>query len=461
MNLFRNAGYAPLLALGEHAPLSESRTQSLLVPMLRNWKSPLTESGSDVNSNGADVAREALERLDPRESTLAYAQVAVDCARSNQRDLAALAFRRLASAGRLAQFEQFPVMLQRVADAAGAGAFGAADACALLADVAEALLQQMQETASAGPVSYDVQPLAPAAGVRLTPVAVECARQCVLARRAALHARVSRLLAAYAAPGALGRLVGTEGVSRARAFMEFSLYAGMVHAAHGADGAALAAWQRVLAVPSRHVSAVAVAAFKRRLLLHAAALGTRARPPACFAAAHVRILEAQAAPYVAVADACAAATTLATPLAKLSDMRRVLAHDENAGLAARLVHAMPAHCIRRRARVYAAVPLPRLAELIGFAAHPLARDANTTVDAALAAYIRDMDDPAVILDADQIVRFQPSSSGGADAECRWADAVEQKAAHVAQLRDRMDRLDRHLALTKECVMENQRPAING
>ncbi|KAJ1670124.1 hypothetical protein GGF38_001744, partial [Coemansia sp. RSA 25] len=293
-----------------------------------------------------------------------------------------------------------------------------------------------------------------------------CVRQCVLARRAVLHRRVAaRVLGVRL--DALGACFGA--AQRGRALMEYSLYGGMVYAALGTDDDALRAWQRVFAVPARHVSAIAVAAFKRRALLHVAARGSRARLPAFYAAVHARALEAQAAAYVALADACcpAGVASLAPALARIGDMRGALVADENAGLADRLVHALPAHFVRRCGDVYASLRVDRLADLIGFSAHPLAAAGASTpggVAGVLARYIRAMDDPTVVLDAgDAVVRFVPARAtvsalpnaalagvgANADAERQWAEAVGAKVAEATALRLRLEELDRHLALTKE------------
>ncbi|KAJ2506869.1 hypothetical protein IWW47_001375, partial [Coemansia sp. RSA 2052] len=339
MNLFRGgSAYNSLVSAAERG--AAGKAQGTLISLLQNWRVPLEEFS-------ADELTRALGRVDPAQSTLAFAQIAVDCAvlarTSEQFGLAAAALRRVAAEGRLeALLQAFPAMLQRLADAA-ARAGDPALACELLADVAEALIAHMAGDQSKGEGEAR---LGRRGGVRLTPVHVECVRQCVLARRAVLHRRVAaRVLGVRL--DALGACFGA--AQRGRALMEYSLYGGMVYAALGTDDDALRAWQRVFAVPARHVSAIAVAAFKRRALLHVAARGSRARLPAFYAAVHARALEAQAAAYVALADACcpAGVASLAPALARIGDMRGALVADENAGLADRLVHALPAHFVRR------------------------------------------------------------------------------------------------------------------
>ncbi|KAJ2327655.1 hypothetical protein GGI00_004404 [Coemansia sp. RSA 2681] len=455
MNLFRGgSAYNSLVSAAERG--AAGKAQGPLISLLQNWRAPLEEFS-------ADELTRALGRVDPAQSTLAFAQIAVDCAAlartSEQFGLAAQALRRVAAEGRLeALLQAFPAMLQRLADAA-ARAGDAALACELLADMAEALIAHM-----AADQKIKDDGLGRRGGVRLTAVHVECVRQCVLARRAALHRRVAaRVLGVRL--DALGACFGA--AVRGRALVEYSLYGGMVYAALGADDDALRAWQRVFAVPARHVSAIAVAAFKRRALLHVAARGSRARLPAFYAAVHARALEAQAAAYVALADACcpAGVASLAPALARIGDMRGALAADENAGLADRLVHALPAHFVRRCGDVYASLRVDRLADLIGFSAHPLAAAGASTpggVAGALARYIRAMDDPTVVLDAgDAVVRFVPARATVsalpnaalavvvAGAERQWAEAVAAKVAEATALRLRLEELDRHLALTKE------------
>ncbi|KAJ2863327.1 COP9 signalosome complex subunit 3 [Coemansia aciculifera] len=470
MNLFRSSAYNSLVSVAERAPLSLAKTQTVLVPILQGWRTPLDEFN-------ADELNRALGRVNPAQCTLAYAQLAIDCVvlcrTVEQATLAAQAIRRLAAEGRLEQFQEYPAMLQRLADTVGRIGDHAL-ACELLADVAESLIAQM----AADPISTGqdpVQRLGRTSGVRLTAVHIECARQCILARRTALHQRVaSRVLGVPL--DALGSLVGASG-QRGRAFLEYSYYSGMVFAALGAADEALRAWQRVFALPARHVSAIAIAAYKRRTLLHLAKHGTKPRMPPFFAAVHARAIEGHAAMYVALAEVCCppGITSLAPALAKVSDMRSVLAGDENMGLAHHLVHELPAHYIRRCGLVYSSLHVDRLAELIGFSAHPLVAVrsrgggvATEPVDVAgaLARYIRAMNDPSVVLDdsSSMVVRFVPVRATvsalpnnallghGDGAERQWAEAVEQKVAEATALRVRLEELDRHLALTREYVV---------
>ncbi|KAJ2102221.1 COP9 signalosome complex subunit 3 [Coemansia sp. RSA 922] len=469
MNLFRSTAYNSLVSVAERAPLSLARTQTVLVPILQGWRTPLDEFN-------ADELNRALGRVDPAQCTLAYAQIAIDCVvlcrTVEQAGLAAQAVRRLAAEGRLEQFQEYPAMLQRLSDAVGRIGDHAL-ACELLADVAESSIAQM----AADPISTGLDPvqrLGRSSGVRLTPVHIECARQCILARRTALHQRVASQVLGVPLD-ALGSLVG--GGHRGRAFLEYSFYSGMVFAALGAADEALRAWQRVFALPARHVSAIAVAAYKRRTLLHVARHGTKPRMPAFFAAIHARAIEGHAAPYVALAEVCCppGIASLAPALAKIADMRSVLAADENAGLAQHLVHELPAHYIRRCGQVYSSLHVDRLAELIGFSAHPLVAVRSrgggigtepAGVAAALARYIRAMNDPSVVLDdsPSMVVRFMPVRAtvsalpnsallgGEHGAERQWAEAVQQKVAEASALRVRLEELDRHLALTKEYVV---------
>ncbi|KAJ2836312.1 COP9 signalosome complex subunit 3 [Coemansia sp. 'formosensis'] len=470
MNLFRSSAYNNLVSVAERGPLNLAKTQTVLVPLLQGWRAPLEEFN-------ADELTRALSRVDPATCTLAYAQIVVDsvllCRTAEQAEVAAQAVRRLAAEGRLEQLQEYAPMLQRLADALGRLGDHAL-ACGLLADVAESLIAQM----AADQISTDddaVQRLGgrSSGGVRLTPVHVECVRKCVLARRTVLHQRVAARVLGVPLD-ALGTLVSSG--QRGRAFMEYSYYGGMVHAALGAHDEALLAWQRVFALPARHVSAISVAAYKRRTLLHVARHGTKPRLPSFFAAVHARAIEGHAAAYVGLADACcpAGVASLAPAVAKLADMRSILANDENAGLAALLEHALPAHYIRRCGAVYAALTVQRLAELIGFSAHPLVAPQRMRgvvlaepidVGAALAQYIREMDDPAVVLDG-PVVRFLPTRATaspllpnaalvGAGAERLWADAVQRKVAEAQALRVRLEGLDRHLALTKEYAVASR------
>ncbi|KAJ2067512.1 hypothetical protein GGI08_001345, partial [Coemansia sp. S2] len=172
MNLFRSTAYNSLVSVAERAPLSLARTQTVLVPILQGWRTPLDEFN-------ADELNRALGRVDPAQCTLAYAQIAIDCVvlcrTAEQAGLAAQAVRRLAAEGRLEQFQEYPAMLQRLSDAVGRIGDHAL-ACELLADVAESLIAQM----AADPISTGLEPvqrLGRSSGVRLTPVHIECARQ--------------------------------------------------------------------------------------------------------------------------------------------------------------------------------------------------------------------------------------------------------------------------------------------
>ncbi|KAJ2619540.1 hypothetical protein GGF44_005613, partial [Coemansia sp. RSA 1694] len=130
MNLFRGgSAYNSLVSAAERG--AAGKAQGTLISLLQNWRVPLEEFS-------ADELTRALGRVDPAQSTLAFAQIAVDCAvlarTSEQFGLAAAALRRVAAEGRLeALLQAFPAMLQRLADAA-ARAGDPALACELLAD---------------------------------------------------------------------------------------------------------------------------------------------------------------------------------------------------------------------------------------------------------------------------------------------------------------------------------------
>ncbi|KAJ2757597.1 COP9 signalosome complex subunit 3, partial [Coemansia nantahalensis] len=305
-------------------------------------------------------------------------------------------------------------------------------------------------------------------GVRLTPLHVECLKQCLLGRRREQYERVAAAAAAVVGEARFDSLGTMVAAPRGRAVMEYSLYAGMVCVGAGDVARAARLWTAVFALPSKHASAIQIAAYKRLVLAELELGGRRAQLPGCFAAAHARTVESQAAAYGALADAFAA-RSMAGAVERLAAMRATLVADGNAGLGARVMQAAPAHFVRRVGRAYARVTVGRLVDLTGFRAHPLAAGGGDPHE-RLAQYVREMGDPAVaLLDAgpaataaprDLVVCFADPAATAAAAlppaerarrEELWAGRLAAKAREADGLRARLDGIDRHLALTKEHV----------
>ncbi|KAJ2712233.1 hypothetical protein H4R19_002858 [Coemansia spiralis] len=464
--------YENLVVAAEAAPGTSPSFELVVVPLLWQWKSPLGEFRADILGN-------ALRRVDAQESSAVFLQLVADAlslARTGEQYAMALDGLHTAVAG--VQFEQLvaaPMVVRRLAAALGQAAAAANDhgrICEAVLALLDRLTPMMRadcgsknksKSKGKGLRAWQGEVLCSGmdSGVRLTPLHVECLKQCLLSRRRDLYERAA---AAVVVPrfDSLGTMVA----QRARALMEYNLYAGMVCVGTGDVARAARLWTAVFALPSKHASAIHVAAYKRLTLAELELSGRRVRLPACFAPTHARTVESHAAGYVALGDAFAA-RTLAPAVAKLTDMRAVLDTDGNRGLAARVMQAAPAHFVRRVGRAYARVSVGRLVELTGFSAHPMAAGGDPC--ARLAQYISEMADPTVALVAadpaapprDMVVHFTDPAATAAAAlapaertrrEELWATRMADKVRETDELRARLDGIDRHLALTREHVL---------
>ncbi|KAJ1726329.1 hypothetical protein LPJ61_005260, partial [Coemansia biformis] len=447
---------------------------SLLVPLLRQWKTPLHEFQ-------ADVLGSALQRVNVRESTAAHVQILADAlslAQTNEQcEMAMEALGRAGDKMELAQLVAVPEVVRRLALGLARVATVTGDCgrvCEALLDIVERLVAVMAET-RAQPARRDsrgkggrwpgeVLASGMDQGVRLTPLHIECLKMCLLSKRRDLYTR-----AAASVVTAQFDSVGSMVAHRARSVMTYYLYAGMVCVGVGDTQRAMRMWQAVFALPSKHASAIQIAAYKRLTLVELEVSGKRARLAPFFAASHARTIESHAIGYVALAEAFAA-RTMAGVVAKMREMREALVSDGNLGLADRVLHMAPAHFVRRVGRAYARLSVGRLVELTGFTAHPLA--ARGDACAVLAQYIREMNDPAVALvDAaqgaaprDAIVQFADPAATAAAAlspadrtrrEELWAALLAEKAQEAEALRCRLVAIDRHLALTKENITSSR------
>ncbi|KAI7822741.1 hypothetical protein BX661DRAFT_187073 [Kickxella alabastrina] len=464
-----------------------------LVQLVRGWQTPLREFQADVLSS-------ALGQASLQASSLVFVQIVIDAANlattAEHYKLVEAAMVRIGSGEvQFADVVRVPEMLQRLTGALErlAGALGDyAQVGRLLADIVEALNSQMAADGISEQPGKALrrQRLGGGSGIRLTPLHVECVRQCVLARRRALSERVAQTVVSVPF-AALGNFVSGD---RARAMMEFRLYGGMVCASLGSDAAWVEAqrqWSLVFALPGRHTSAIQAAAFKRLTLAHIMLDGSRARLPKFLASQHARAIELSAKYYALLADACVGAKTLAPAMARLSEMRRVLTVDQNAALAEAVIMRLPAHVIRRVGTIYSSIRLGQLADTIDFSVHPLADSSGgkDRLAASLARFIRTMGDPCVVVDdesdggggaappvsASTTVRFvparatlpalpnmaAPSAAERIVTEQQWAEAIQAKIAETEQLRERLNRLDRHLALTDEYAANSrEQPVAN-
>ncbi|KAJ2158896.1 COP9 signalosome complex subunit 3 [Coemansia sp. RSA 552] len=444
------AEYERLITTAQQTRVGTEGFQRELVAGLRQWHRPAGQFSSDLLSR-------ALGALGVGAGVLASVQIladALELASTNEQVQQALAaVQRLGTVSdeEVAALVAFPEMLQRLvgglARAGRADAARAADTCLGLVDRVDKYLRTTRGAELVRSGRGAMERLGSRGGVRLTPLHVECMRACVLARRRALSERA----AARAAMGfdSIGFLVVGE---RLRAFLEYHLYAGMVWASLGDLAQAERMWYLCFALPSKHISAIQVAAYKRLVLAALGARGERARLPAFFAASHTRAIEGLAPGYVALAELATAGRSLAPLVAKLRDLRLTLERDGNWGLAMHVLDAVPAHFVRRVGRAYSCLPICRLASLTDFAEHPLAQDRGTDAAQALVAYIAQMGDPSVeVAGTPQVVRFAYSPL---HSEAQCAASLAARVQEVEALSQRLGQMDRHLALTKEYIVNS-------
>ncbi|KAJ1663129.1 COP9 signalosome complex subunit 3 [Coemansia sp. RSA 1813] len=450
--------------MSQYNLLLNADSSSAFFKLLRDWQCPF----ADFN---ADEFIRMLSSLDPSRSTLVYSQILVDALNlaATSDEFATLA-EPLSELTRQIQFEQialFPEILRRLAHVIRRMAQlseNSAYACSILVDIVETLNKQMALTRlppiSINDIKQHKQRLGSGSnhGVRLTPLHIECLRQCLLANRRTLHERVAQVVLATRLD-AIGKLAG----QRLRPFLEYHHYAGMVYTGLQQMEQALHMWRMVFAVPTCYISTIQIHTFKRFTLAHVLVHGTRGSLPAMFVPAHVRPIESQAAAYVALADACAT-KQIALAVKAYEDMHSVLVKDSNLGLAMRLINELPAHCVRHCSGVYVRLPLNRLAQVINFSEHPLGRNKDQgSVEDALGRYIQNMNDPCVVLeenggvmavryvDARATVSPIPGAAEppGVPLEVQWSQSIAAKAQEANALQQYLQEIDQHLALTRD------------
>ncbi|KAI8319160.1 hypothetical protein GQ54DRAFT_48862 [Martensiomyces pterosporus] len=473
------APYHSLLSFVREHQLPHLAVRQNLVPVLRDWRAPFSEFR-------ADEFLRVLEEVDARSSTLVFAQILVDAFQLAETPdhitLLDQALHKFILDGRFEQLAVYPKMIDRLA--AAIGRIGShfqqhEDACERLLRLVQALNTQMLEqertatendiaaaaaASTGGAKTTKMEKLGSTAnrGVRPTELHIECLKQCILAHRRNLHARVAENVTAVKFDS-LGGLVD----DKAMAFMQYHYYAGMVHVCLGQMEEAIRMWQLVFAIPSKHISAIQIAAYKRLLLLHAIVHGTRARLPSFFPTVHAKDLDTHADAYLAFVEAFAS-KLIGDAITKADDMSALLRQDQNTSFVERAMHEMPAHQIRRASKAYSSIRVAQLAERIGFSLYPYQAVSGDPV-ASLAVYIQHMQDPTVVLQQDEgvvvfvstkstISQLPNSRSDGAmqvGIESQWVQDIEQKVSETNELKKRLADLDKHLALTKEYVTNSR------
>ncbi|PIA14198.1 hypothetical protein COEREDRAFT_82877 [Coemansia reversa NRRL 1564] len=331
-------------------------------------------------------------------------------------------------------------------------------------DRVKGLEETKDESMAKNKGAIKAQVLAPNAntGVRLTPLHVECLKQCLLSCRRDLYARAMVTLVGVPFD-AFGSMVA----HRARAFMEYHLYAGMVCVGVGALDTALAMWLLVFALPAKHASAIQIATYKRMLLLNLALHGDKPRLPAFFAGSHARVIESNAAAYASLAEMFGN-KSMQLLLSKIETMRQTLEENGNWGLAQLMLDMMPRHFIKKAAESYLRIRVEQLVQITGFASHPRVVADGIGASASLVQYIQELNDSSVVLRDDQgvepgarVVDFLDNDAtasvqamamtpeGRIRNEQQWSARIEARVRDIEALRKHLLQTDQHLALTKE------------
>ncbi|KAJ2847836.1 hypothetical protein IWW36_003648 [Coemansia brasiliensis] len=464
--------YENLAATAMAAPSGTAAFHSTLVPLLKSWRTPL-------HSFHAETLDNALKSVDASTCSLVYLQITADALKlattAEHIELALAALAHVSTKMDLYQLEACPRVMHQLVLALNSISMETREherICQLLLTMVDQINQQMVSMRSHSTkskpkgkaVKTKLETLGSESnrGVRITPLHIECLKQCLLARRRQLHLQAMQTVVQVRLD-AFGSLTIE---TRARAFMEYHLYAGMVCMGLDEFELALQMWCLVFALPARHASVIQVAAYKRLLLLNLAVNGKKAKLPSFFAGSHARVLESNAVGYVSLADTFAN-KSMAQTMAKLQEMQAVLESDENWGLVNRILHLLPRHFIKRVGSAYSSIGMQKLIEITGFSFYPLAAGDSF---AELARYIRNMNDPSVVLEQpagttaakDAIVRFTDDRATIYIAEQRnvancirneqqWAMLVANKARELEGLHQHLSKLDRHLALTKEYI----------
>ncbi|KAJ2718986.1 hypothetical protein GGI07_005478 [Coemansia sp. Benny D115] len=441
--------------------------------LVRKWITPLQEFDAHVLST-------AFAEAAPHHP-LAYLQIVIDAvALARNQEQAGLALSALEHVGSnsalFVQLKKVPEITQRLAGALATMAGttrGYARIAGLLATLVDTFNAQMlAEDSDAPKAQSSLTRLGGTPGMLITSLHTECVRQCILARRRALHERVLQLVIKPQYSG----VEVISGQDRRKAELEFHYYAGMVCASLGDEISLKEAerqWMLVFALPGRHVSAIQIATYKRLILLQIMLYGDKIQLPSFFATSHTRNIEARAVQYISFAEGCSGSgvRSMAPAISKIRDLQSVLTVDENLGFAEVAIQRLPIHYIRRVGNVYSSMNLGQLADTIGFSSHPLSD--NTSPDsqaASLAQFIISMNDSAVVLEdtgapytAMSVVRFvskhatvstlpntQTSTvAARVSVEQYWTERINKKLTETEALKNRLSELDRHLAYSEE------------
>ncbi|KAJ2077891.1 hypothetical protein H4R24_004857 [Coemansia sp. RSA 988] len=480
--------YAALVTAATAAPGATTAFRRQVVPLLRKWEPPLVEFEADIIIN-------SLSSLSLPEATAAYMQIAADALKlAKSREQAELALQSLAQLSvdvDLEQLVEFPDVMRRLAKAlarVGKKAGNHAQVCEGLLGIVENLNVQMVSTKAVDTAESAVVDAAKGgdggagarkgktvsstkgevlaananAGVRLTPLHTECLKQCLLSCRRDLYARAMNSVVGVSFD-AFGSMVG----HRARAFMEYHLYAGMVCVGVGDLDTALELWQLVFALPAKHASAIQIATYKRMLLVNLSLHGSKAHLPAFFASSHARVIENNSSPYTLLADMFND-KSMQPALSKIKGMQRILEDSGDLGLAQLMLDMMPRHFIKKAAKLYSSIRVEQLLQITGFANHPRVTASDVSASEVLARYIQEMNDSSVALRDGQgvdpgawVVDFldnDATASAQAIAmtpeerirgEQLWTARIEARVRDIEDMRKHLLQIDRHLALTKE------------
>ncbi|KAJ1840934.1 COP9 signalosome complex subunit 3, partial [Coemansia sp. RSA 2703] len=399
--------------------VSEKMSASVAAAV-RSWQTPIREFNEDIFAN-------ALKRANPQQNPLAYVQITIDMMvlslNSMQVEMTKQALTALCSgAVQMVQVARVNELIDRLARALGHMATSKNDipaVCELVVDIVDVMNAQMAAQIQDDPqgTGFVKQTLGSTKGIRLTPLHVECLRLCILARRRVLHERVARTIldVEFASFGQ------QSGETRAKAFMQYCYYAGMIYAALADDVSLRKAqkqWMLTFAIPGKFASYIQLEAFKKLTLVNLMLDGKPVKLPSFFAPTHVKAIEGPATSYSNIADAFSGTKSMARALSRVKEKQGLLANDDNVGLADLLVQRMPAQFIKRMGDVYSSMRLGTLAKAIGFDAHPLASHISNIDELAttLAQFIESMNDDSVTVveqdgtptSANSIVRFSPA-----------------------------------------------------
>ncbi|KAJ1882980.1 hypothetical protein H4R99_001210 [Coemansia sp. RSA 1722] len=482
MNFFKSASpYDSLLSA------AADNKHAVVLNLLRNWDKP------GISEFRHDVLSTVLSQVNPQTNSLVYVQVAVDIIKlANSVEQLMLASDAIAAMADgsidFVQLNRVPKMMARLTEALGRAAQLSGDyagMCQRLVDMVGVVnAQHLAHDDGAGisgvmTAPFKTQRLGGFKGIRLTLLHIECLRQCIVARTRTLHQSVVQLVINVDFAS-----FGQQSGERAKLYMQFRYYAGMVYAALGDKQSmehAQRQWMLVFSMPGKFASAIQLAAYRRVLLVTATLDGSRFRLPQFFAPTHVRALETNAGTYTSIAEACSGSKSMHRVLARVEEARRTLVRDANVGLADALVNSLPGLFVRRLSAVYSSMRLGQLAQTIGFGAHPLANTTNGPDGLAqsLAVLIQNIDDGTVILEGDRpygastVVRFAPSfdslssvpgaSQAGVDRatmEMRLSTALQKQVEETKQLHEKLVRLDRHLALSTEYAANSREQLTN-